>query len=390
MHFSNRANGLGESATVRVTRLAEELRAEGRDIVDLSAGQPDFPSPAVAVEAVHQALDQGFTRYTAAAGIPDLRRALAERYQEIYGAPWGLPNAMVTVGAKTGLFEIALALVDEGNSVVLPTPAWVSFAEQIRFAGGRVVEVPMSADDGFAIHAQPIIDAFEDRTRMVVINSPSNPTGGLISEEDLRILVEACAARDIVVLSDETYEHFVYGGARHASAASLAEEFPGTVVLVGSFSKTYAMTGWRLGYCLGSETLIRKLVAIQSHSTSNPTSFAMRGGLAALHHGGEDVRRMIEAFERRRDFLVQGLEEVPGVTCETPSGAFYAFPRVAAHYREGRNSSIELAEHLLREAGLAVVPGAAFGADEHIRLSFACSRSELSRALERLRSTLAV
>lgn len=388
MHLSRRVQGLAESATVRVTRLAAELRAAGHEIVDLSAGQPDFPSPEVAVVAAQEALAEGFTRYTAAAGIPDLREALAERYHGNYGAPWSLPNSIITVGAKTALFELMLALVEEGDRAVLPCPAWVSFAEQIRFAGGEVIEVQLEAEDGFAIRADPILEAIDERTRLVLINSPSNPTGGLVSAEDLRRIVAFCAERGIVVLSDETYEYFVYGDREHASAATLAKEYPETVVVVGSFSKTYAMTGWRVGYCLGPEALIKKMVAMQSHSTSNPTSFAMRGALAALRHAGEDVRRMIAAFARRRDFLVQGLEQIPGVSCAVPAGAFYAFPRVATHYTEGRRGSVALAEYLLREAGLAVVPGEAFGADDHLRFSFACSEQELERALEHLTRAL--
>lgn len=384
MHLSRRVQGLAESATVRVTRLAEELRAAGHEIVDLSAGQPDFPSPEVAVAAAQQALSEGFTRYTAAAGIPDLREALAVRYQDLHGVPWSLANCLVTVGAKTALFELMLSLVDEGDSAILPSPAWVSFAEQIRFAGGQVKAVPMAPEDGFAIRADPILEAIDERTRLVLINSPSNPTGGLVSAEDLRRIVAFCAERGIVVLSDETYEYFVYGGREHASAAALASEYPETVVVVGSFSKTYAMTGWRVGYCLGPQSLIKKLIAVQSHSTSNPTSFAMRGALAALKGAGEDVRRMIAAFELRRDFLVQGLEQIPGVHCAVPAGAFYAFPKVAAHYFDGRRGSVALAEHLLRVGGLAVVPGAAFGADDHLRFSFACSQEDLGHALERL------
>jgi aspartate aminotransferase len=368
--------------------LAEELRAAGHEIVDLSAGQPDFPSPEVAVAAARKALSEGFTRYTAAAGIPDLREALAARYQALHGAPWSLPNTLVTVGAKTALFELMLSLVDEGDNAVLPSPAWVSFAEQIRFAGGHAREVPMAPEDGFAIHAEPILEAIDERTRLVLINSPSNPTGGLISAEDLRRIVSFCADRGIVVLSDETYEYFVYGSQKHASAAALAAEYPETVVVVSSFSKTYAMTGWRVGYCLGPKALVGKLIAVQSHSTSNPTSFAMCGALAALQHAGEDVHRMIAAFERRRDFLVQGFEQIPGVSCAVPAGAFYAFPHVAKHYRDGRRGSVALAEHLLRVVGLAVVPGQAFGADDHLRFSFACSQKDLARALERFASAL--
>ncbi len=373
---------------MRVTRKAAELRAAGRTIIDWAAGQPDFRSPEVAVTAAHQALDEGFTRYTAAAGIPDLRQALAEHYGERHGVPWSLDNALVTVGGKAALFELILALVDDGDSVILPSPCWVSFPEQICFAGGHPVRVPMLPEDGFAIRAQPLIDAIDDSTRMVLLNSPSNPTGGIVEASELRRLVEECAARGIVVLSDETYERFLYDGHEHASAGNLAAEFPDTVMVVGSFSKSYAMTGWRIGFALASAELIRKTAAIQSHATSNPTSFAMRGALAALQGAEGDVERMLAAFSRRRSFLVAGLEDLPGVSCVAPPGAFYAFPNVAPCYRRGRQGSLEMAEFLLEEAGVAVVPGVAFGADEHIRISFACSRRELEQGLERLRTAL--
>lgn len=368
---------------MRVTRKAAELRAAGREIIDWSAGQPDFSSPEIAVEGVRRALSEGFTRYTAAAGIPDLRQALADHYGERHGVPWQLGNVLVTVGAKAALFELMLTLIDDGDSVVIPSPCWVSFPEQVRFAGGRPILVPLSASDGFAIHAEPVIDAIDDTTRMVLINSPSNPTGGIVAAADMRRIVEHCAERDIVVLSDETYERFLYDGAEHASAGALAAEFPDTVVVVSSFSKTYAMTGWRIGFALASADLIGRATAVQSHATSNPTSFAMYGALAALTGAEADVQRMLAAFARRRDLVVRGLERLPGVHCQAPAGAFYAFPHVAEHYREGQGS-LELAEHLLENAGIAIVPGVAFGADEHIRISFACSDAELERGLEGL------
>ncbi len=373
---------------MRVTRKAQELRDAGREIIDWSAGQPDFPSPKVAVDAANQALAEGFTRYTAAAGIPDLRRALADHYGRRHGAPWTADNVIVTVGAKAALFEFILALIDEGDHVVVPSPCWVSFPEQIRFAGGQPVLVPLQAEDGFAIRAEPLIAAIDDNTRMVLINSPSNPTGGIVEAGELRRLVEYCAERGIMVLSDETYERFLFDGREHASAGTLAAEFPETVIVISSFSKTYAMTGWRIGYALASADLVRRVGAVQSHATSNPTSFAMRGALAALTGAESDVERMITAFERRRNTLVRGLERLPGVTCTTPPGAFYAFPNVAACYREGCRGSLDMAEYLLEEAGVAIVPGVAFGADEHIRISFACSDADLATGMERLETAL--
>lgn len=384
MRFSRRAQRLAESATMRVNRLATELKARGESIIDLSAGQPDFPSPAVAVEAAIRALRDGHTRYTPAAGTADLRRALAERYARDFAAPWELSDTLITVGAKAALFELIHVLVDDGDRVLIPSPCWVSFEEQVRFAGGTPITVPMSADDGFTIHAAPLIEAMDERTRVVLINSPCNPTGGLVSAVDLRRLAEACAERDAILLCDETYERFVYDGAEHASGAALAREFPDTVVLVASFSKTWSMTGWRLGWALGPRPIIAKAIEVQSHATSNPTSFAMFGALAALEGAEDDVRTMLEAFAARRTAVVAALDRLPGFACRPPGGAFYAFPEVSACYGPGREGSVEMAEFLLKEAGVALVPGLAFGNDAHLRLAFACSVEDLEEGVERI------
>lgn len=371
-----------------VTRRAQELRAAGREIIDLGAGEPDFPSPAVAVEAAQRALAEGFTRYTPASGIPELRRAVAAHFQRRDGAPWEAADTLITVGAKAALFELLNVLLDEGDEAVLPTPAWVSFEAQMEFAGARVVRVPTSADDGFAIHAEPILAALTDRTRVVLVNSPSNPTGGTVAAGELRRIAEGCAERGVVLVADETYDRFVWEG-EHASAARLARELPETVALVGSFSKTYSMTGWRLGYALGPRELVAKAGELQSHATSNPTSFAMKGALAALAGAEDDVERMIAEFARRREVVVSRLAGIPGMRCQPPTGAFYAFPHVAGCYDSRRQGSIALADFLLQEAGVAVVPGLAFGADEHIRISFACALETLETGLDRIAAALA-
>ncbi len=388
MKFSSRASRLGESATLKVARRAKELRAAGVQVVDLSAGEPDFVSPKPAVEAARQALAEGFTRYTPAAGIPELRNALAVRYQERYGAPWQSQQVLVAVGAKSALFELALALFDEGDEVVLPSPYWVSFPEHIRFAGASPVLVDCSVEDGFSIHAEAIVEALSPATRAVLLNSPCNPTGGIISAADLETVAEACDERGVALIADETYERFIYDGSAFASAASLASRFPETVVLVGSFSKAYAMTGWRVGFALGPDEVIRKAAEIQSHATSNPTSFAMVGALAALQEAEAEIEAMIQEYQMRRDLVSRGLEQLEGVQCVPPAGAFYAFPRVADLYREGRLGSVAFAEFLLDEARVAVVPGVAFGADEHVRLSFACSRRDLEEGLGRIANAI--
>ncbi len=389
MKLSSRVSRIGESATLGVARRAKELQRSGVEVVDLSAGEPDFPSPRAGVAAAKRALDEGFTRYTVAAGIPELRAALAEKYRR-QGAPWGLADTVVTVGAKAALLQLFLALFEEGDEVVLPSPFWVSFPEQLRLAGAKPVTVQLASVDGFAIRSEPILKALSPRTRGVILNSPCNPTGGVMDGEELRRVVEACADRGIPVISDETYERFVYDGRAHASIAALASEFPETAILVGSFSKTYAMTGWRVGYALGPAPVIGALDAIQSHATSNPTSFAMSGALAALRESEPEVREMLVEYEARRDLVAERLSRIPGVECSPPAGAFYAFPRVSGCFRAGRRGSLALSEYLLEEARVAVVPGLAFGADEYLRISFACSRPELERGLERMARALSL
>jgi aspartate aminotransferase len=386
--LATRVSRISESATLRVTRRAAALKAQGISIVDFGAGEPDFASPRVAVEAARRALAEGFTRYTPGSGLPDLRAEIAASYNRQYGSPWDGAASVITVGGKAALFELALAVFEEGQEVVIPSPSWVSLPEQARFAGARPVEVPTSVEDGFRIHADALLEAVTERTRAFLINAPCNPTGGVISAADLRRVVEFAAERDLLVISDETYERFVYDGLEHASAASLAAEFPETVVLVGSFSKTYAMTGWRIGYLLGPPDVVRAVEIIQSHATSNPTSFAMVGALEALRHAEAEVTEMVAEYEARRAMLIPRLNQLPGFICRPPDGAFYAFPQVSACYRPGRQGSIEMSELLLEKARVVVVPGVAFGADDHIRISFACSRAVLEEGLERMAAVL--
>jgi len=380
---------VGESATLKVARRALALKRQGVDLVDLGAGEPDFPTPQVAVEAACAALRDGFTKYTAGSGTPELRGAVAEHYRARYGSSWSSAETVISVGGKAGLFEIAMAIAEPGVEIVLPSPCWVSLPAQIELAGGTPVLVPTCAQDGFALHAETLLAATTGRTRAILINSPSNPTGGLISPPELRLLVEGAAARGLLVIADETYARLIYDGAEIATVAALAAEFPDTVVLAGSFSKTYAMTGWRVGYVLGPSELIAAVEGVQSHVTSNPTSFAMVGALAALEAAEPEVERMIAIYQERRDFLIPRLNAIPGLTCAPPGGAFYAFPRATGAFASGRSNSVELAEFLLEEARVAVVPGSAFGADDHIRLSFATSLEELERGLERIAAALA-
>jgi aspartate aminotransferase len=385
--LSQRLARVGESATMSLARRVIEKKAAGEELIDLGAGEPDFDSPAVAVAAASEALARGYTRYTHVAGDPDLRAALAQKYAAV-GAPWSGEQVLVTVGAKAALLELALALCDEHDEVIIPSPCWVSLPEQVRLAGGEPVLVPMRAEGGFAIEPEPLLAAVTARTKAILINAPCNPTGAVISAEDLTTLVSLAAKRGLLVISDETYERFVYDGREPVTVAQLAARYPETVVLVGSFSKTYAMTGWRLGYLLGPAPIVAAARTIQSHATSNVTSFAMRGALAALEGAEEWVRERIAEYEARRDLVVAGLTAIDGVRCPPPAGTFYAFPDVSAHFSPSCPGSTELAEQLLERTGVVVVPGSAFGEDRCVRLSFAASRQELARGIERLSEVL--
>lgn len=389
MRLAARTALMGESATLKVTRRANELRAQGVTVVDFGAGEPDFASPRAAVEAARTALAEGFTRYTTNTGIVELRDAIAAYYADRHGSPWTGADVLVGVGGKAVLFELAMALFEPGDEVIIPSPYWVSFPAQIRCAGAEPVLVPTSGADGFRIHADALLAAVTPRTRAILVNSPCNPTGGTISQADLDRLVTYCAAHGLLLISDETYERFVYDGGIGASAARLARQYPETVVLVGSFSKTFAMTGWRVGFALGPRSVIGGAAILQSHMTSNPTSFAQKGALAALEHSLGEVPVMIAEYAARRELLIPRLNALPGVRCEPPAGAFYAFPEVKALYGGRVHDSIGLAEYLLETARVAVVPGVAFGSDDHLRISFACSREQLAKGLDLLAPALA-
>ena len=388
MRVSKRVSRLAESATLAVAGRAAGLRAQGVDVVDWSAGEPDFPSPDSAVKAAIEALASGRTRYTKNTGILELRSAIAGDLAERLDGPWTADQVVVTVGAKAALFELALALFGPGDEVVLPNPYWVTFPAQIELADAQVVEVAARVENGFRISADEVRARMSAKTRAVLINSPSNPTGAVVGASDLRAIVAECAARGVYLLADETYERFVYDDALFPSAASLAREYPETVILVGSFSKTHAMTGWRIGYLTGPKQVVKAVSKIQSHATSNATTFAMWGALAAFDDAEQRLADMLVEYQARRDLLLTGLAAIPGVECPKPGGAFYAFPKVSELFCDGRRGSVELAEFLLEEARVAVVPGVAFGADEHIRISFACSRERLSEGIDRLATAL--
>ncbi len=386
MRLAGRVLRVGESQTINVARRARELRESGASLVDLGAGEPGFSSPRSACVAAKGAIDAGFTRYTAVEGPADLRVALARDHAARFGAPWtGQGDVVVSVGAKAALMEAVLALVEPGVEVVMPSPCWSSLPAQVELAGGTPVLVPLDPANDFRLDAEPLVAAFTEATGVVIINSPCNPTGAVISQSTLGLLVEECARRGVMLISDETYERYVYAPKRHNSVAAFAREYGDSVLLVGSFSKSYAMTGWRVGYALGPEPLIRAMTAVQSHVTTNATSFAMAGALAALEQGEDQVQANVMHCLHNREQLVSALADVPGVRCPEPEGAFYAFLDVREMIGERFETTDDLAGELLEQAGVVAVPGSAFGVEGHLRLSYAGSFGDIEEGARRLR-----
>lgn len=389
IRFSDRVTAMQESPTLAVLNRATALVAKGIDVVDFGPGEPDFATPKAIAEAGKRAIDRGFTKYTNASGMKHLREAIAARYNKRYGLALTQEQVIAGNGGKQELFNIMLALVGAGDEVIIPSPYWVSFPDQVEFAGGKAVFAKTTASERFRPTMESIEAVASDRTRGVILNSPNNPTGAVIRESELKKIVEWCASRDAFLIFDETYELFVYGDNEHVSAVRWLEQYPETVIIVNSMSKTFAMTGWRLGYAVAHPTIITALGKIQSHSTSNPSTVAQHAALEALNGVEEDVQRMYDAYRERRDWLVPQLEALPGVCCADPDGAFYVFPDVSAHFgKRGITGSQSFADYLLDEARVAVVPGAAFGADDFVRISYATSMERLHEGIRRLDAAL--
>ncbi len=385
IRFSKRVLGITDSPTLSVLAKATALVAGGVDLVDFGPGEPDFNTPANVAEAGKRAIDHGFTKYTHANGTKALRDAIAARYNRRYGTKLDTENVITGSGGKQELFNVMLALVDEGDEVIIPSPYWVSFPDQVAFAGGKPVFAHTESARDFRPTFEIVERAATKRTRGVIINSPCNPTGAVIRKEDLRKIVEWCVSRGLFLVFDETYELFVYDGHEHASAMSWFEEFPENVIVVNSMSKTFAMTGWRLGYAVAHPDIIAALSKIQSHSTSNPSTIAQAAALEALLGDDSAVRTMYEAYAARRAWLVPALNAIPGLSCTNPDGSFYVFPEVKNLFgRAGIHDSTSFATFLLDEARVAVVPGIAFGNDECVRISYATSMERIQEGVSRI------
>lgn len=387
--LSRRVRSMQESQTMRITGLAKKMKAEGKDIVSLSAGEPDFPTPDFVSDAGIEAIRSGFTRYTPNAGIPELKEAIIGKFRRDNQLEYAPDEVIVSNGGKQTLVNAILALCEEGDEVIIPAPYWVSFPEMVRLAGATPVIVTTKDENGYKMTPGEFEQAITGKTKLLVLNSPSNPSGAVYSEEEVKALMKVIEERDIFVISDEMYDRIVYGDVQPFSPARIPQ-MRERVIVSNGVSKTYSMTGWRIGYLAGPRWLIKACDKIQSQTTSNPNSIAQKAAVAALNGDQSVVEERRLEFEKRRDFMYDALNAIPGITAALPDGAFYIFPSIKGvlgrmvNGKELKNST-DVAEYLLLEHHVATVPGDAFGAPENLRLSYAASIAELEEAVRRIR-----
>jgi aspartate aminotransferase len=385
--FAERISRIEPSATMAAAAEAEKLRQQGIEVVDLTAGEPHFSTPQHIKDAAIAAIHANFTRYTAVGGTIELRDAIVNRHTADFGSEYKREETIASTGGKHVLFNAIQVLVDHGDEVILPVPYWVSFKDIVRYAGGNCVLLETDEAHDFRITAQMVERLVTSRTKLIILNSPSNPSGAVMSPEDQAEVIKMAAQRGIWVISDECYVYLNYTG-KNFSLGSL-REYRDRLLVAGSLSKTYAMTGWRLGYALAPAPLVSAMQKLQSQSTSNPTSIVQKAAVAALNGPQQCVEDMRHEYIQLRDQVVNGLRAIPGVTCTMPQGAFYAFPNVSSFFgRGGVNSAGELASKLLRDAHVATVAGEGFGTSDHIRISYATSKKVLDDGLEQMRKFL--
>jgi aspartate aminotransferase len=381
--LSDRVNRIAASATMMVVQAADQLKSKGVDVADFGAGEPDFPTPEHIKRACIQALEANRTKYTPVPGITELRQAICDWHKKELGSTYQATECVVTVGGKQAIFNAVCALINPGDEVVMAAPYWVSYPDIVKYAGGKPVIIETRADDGFVIRAGEVEQAITPRTRIVIANSPSNPTGGVIPPGELERILEVCQRHGVWLMTDECYSHFTYGEEKPYSVASVPGSKSGLLV-IGSLSKTFAMTGWRVGYALAPQPLIAAMTKLQSQSTSNPTSIAQYAAMAAMTGPMDSVPVMLAEYARRRERIVAGLRAIPGVRSTAPAGAFYVFPNVSARFTREMPSSSAVASQLLEQEHVALVPGEGFGAPGFLRLSYATSMDRIEEGLRRM------
>jgi len=389
MKLSQFTRQLKPSETLAISTKAKALRAQGRNIIDFGLGEPDFATPSNIIRAAEHAMAEGFTKYTPPAGLPALRQAIANKLKRENDLDYAPEEIIVSCGAKQALYNVAMVLLDAGDEVLIPGPYWVTYPTQVLLAGGTPVIIPTTAANDFKITGDMLRQYLTPKTKGLILNSPCNPTGAVYTPAELEDLARVLLDTDLFVITDEIYEHIIYDGLKQLSIATLDPALKARSIVVNGFSKAYAMTGWRLGYCAGPREVIEMCDRLQSQTTSNATAFVQVAGIEALTGPQESAGAMAQAFEQRRNFVVRRLNAIPGITSNTPRGAFYIFPNIAALFgrrAQGQplTTAAEVAAYLLEAAGVAVVPGDAFGEDHYMRISYASSMAELEDGLARI------
>jgi len=395
MKLSRRSQKVKPSPTLAITAKAKAMRTQGIDVISFGAGEPDYDTPQHIKEAAIKALQEGFTKYTPAGGINELKDAITEKLLKENKIHYKRDQILISCGGKHSLYNLAQALINDGDEVIVPAPYWVSYPPIIMLAGGKPVILSTSEEEGFRLSPEALEESITSKTKAMIINSPSNPTGSAYTRRDLEKLAEIALKHKIYIISDEIYEKIVYDGFEHVSIASLGEEIKNTTILVNGVSKTYSMTGWRIGYTAGSREIIEAMDKIQSQSTSNPTSFAQMGALAALCGTQENIMLMAEEYQRRRDLIWESLMLINDISCYKPLGAFYVFPNIGVYLgRRFKGKKLEdssqLSSFLLDEARVAVVPGIDFGAEGYIRLSYPISPKVIQEGVKRIKEALSL
>lgn len=392
--LSKRAQMVKPSPTLAITAKAKAMRAQGIDVISFGAGEPDFDTPQHIKAAAISALQEGFTKYTPVGGTDELKEAICAKLQRDNKVRYQREHILVSCGGKHSFYNVAQALIDHGDEVIIPAPFWVSYPPMVELAGGKPVIVPTSEEEGFKLRPDVLEGAITPKTKAVVINTPSNPTGAAYSRAELEGLAEVALKNNISIISDEIYEKIVYDGFEHVSIASLGKEVQAITIIVNGVSKTYAMTGWRIGYTAGPQELIAAMNRLQGQSTSNPTSFAQKGAFEALQGSQAEVSTMVAEYQRRRDLSWKAITSIEGISCYKPQGAFYCFPNVGAYLGVGHKGkqikdTAQLTDYLLDEARVAVVPGVEFGAEGYLRLSYPIAPEVIKEGIQRIKEALA-
>ena len=378
--ISRRAASLSPSLTLIIDSKAKQMKADGLDVVGFGAGEPDFDTPQHIKDAAIKALNEGFTKYTPASGIPELRQAIADKFQRENGLSYKPSQIIVSCGGKHSCYNVIMATCEEGDEVIIPAPYWLSYPEMVKLAGATPVILPTSDKTEFKVTPAQLRAAITPRTRLFVLNTPSNPTGSVYTPQEIKALGDICVEKGVLIMSDEIYEHLLYDGVVHKSVAGFSQAHYDHTIIVHGFAKAWSMTGWRLGFLAAPEPIAKAIDAIQSHSTSNPTSFAQKGAVAALNGSQEHLKSWLVEYARRRTYAWKKLNSIPGISCVNSKGAFYLFPNIS---KLGLNST-DFCARLLEQEKVAAVPGLAFGADDYLRISYATSMANIEKGLDRL------